>query len=510
MERSSHTQVQSVGRFEVFELAYSGREFENSFVEGRIFGTFTNEQETKYVEGFYDGKGRYIIRFMPSFLGVYEYRIEGNFSDTFDEGTFDVVPQKKDQHGPVKVANQYHFSYSDGVPYYQIGTTCYAWVFQSEELQRQTLKSLEEAPFNKIRFCLFPKHYDFNLKEPELYPFEGTPCNTDGISSSNFQTFLPNNPENHWDFTRPNPEYFRKIEQKISELNKLGIQADLILFHPYDRWGFSVMTPEQDAFYLKYVIARFSAYANVWWSLANEYDLCTKSTQEWEAIAETIVINDPYQRLRSIHNCRYLYDFSRPWITHCSIQRNEIYLSAVNTKHWREQYKKPVVLDEVGYEGNISFNWGNLTAEEMVRLFWTATVRGGYCGHGETYISDDQLLWWSHGTQLKGESHDRIAFLKRILEEVPGHGLEPANIMRWDDNVATAADKKYHNKYFLFYTGYGRPAYRDFYLCEDARYNVEVIDTWNMSIEQRGIYSGSFRIELPSRQYMALRIRMIE
>ena len=33
------------------------------------------------------------------------------------------------------------------------------------------------------------------------------------------------------------------------------------------------MKPEEDDLYWKYVIARFAAYRNIWWSLANEFDL---------------------------------------------------------------------------------------------------------------------------------------------------------------------------------------------------------------------------------------------
>ena len=31
---------------------------------------------------------------------------------------------------------------------------------------------------------------------------------------------------------------------------------------------------------------------------------------------------------------------------------------------WRERYRKPVVLDETRYEGDIAEGWGNLTARE--------------------------------------------------------------------------------------------------------------------------------------------------
>ncbi len=33
----------------------------------------------------------------------------------------------------------------------------------------------------------------------------------------------------------------------------------------------------------------------------------------------------------------------------------------------------------------------------MVRRFWETAVRGGYCGHGETYLHPEDILWWSKG-----------------------------------------------------------------------------------------------------------------
>ena len=71
--------------------------------------------------------------------------------------------------------------------------------------------------------------------------------------------------------------------------------------HPYDRWGFSMMKAEDDDRYWKYVLARFSAYRNVWWSLANEYDLMHKKTlSDWEQMPVLfvrrilIIISDPF------------------------------------------------------------------------------------------------------------------------------------------------------------------------------------------------------------------------
>lgn len=500
-------QMNSVERWGVLELVFEGKQDGNPFVDYEIRGVFKGDWECVKADGFYDGNGIYRIRFMPSFVGTYSYHVEGSFSDMCFDGSFAVTEPSKCNHGPVKVADQYHFSYTDGTPYYEIGTTCYAWIHQPLEEQEQTLETLKQSPFNKIRFCVFPKHYDYNLYEPYSYPYEGTPCSINNLSRENFHDYKPSNPENRWDFSRFYPEHFRLFEKRIGQLAALGIEADIILFHPYDRWGFSQMSPQEDDRYLRYVIARFSAFRNVWWSMANEYDLLpSKTTADWDRMGYLVCEKDPYHHLRSIHNCKHIYDFTKPWITHCSIQRTEIYLAAVNTKLWRLQYGKPVVLDEVGYEGNINFSWGNLTAEEMVRQFWVAAVRGGYCGHGETYLDPSNKLWWSHGGVLRGESAPRLAFLHRILSEVPGLGLEPADMRKCEENCATAAHPGSKGRFYLYYAGNTRPGFLQYELTPGRKYHVELIDTWNMTIEDRGICEHKFTVQMPSRLYMAIRM----
>ena len=193
---------------------------------------------------------------------------------------------------------------------------------------------------------------------PITYPYEGTPCDSTVLNENNFAEYNGCAPGNDWDFTRFNPAHFQHIEKCIQALMKLGIEADLIVMHPYDRWGFSMMKAEDDDRYWKYVLARFSAYRNVWWSLANEYDLMHEKTlSDWERYAGIICEKDPYHHLRSIHNCKAYYDYNLPWITHCSIQRTETYRSSELVNEWREKYHKPVILDEICYEGNIQFGW---------------------------------------------------------------------------------------------------------------------------------------------------------
>lgn len=500
-------------RWGLFEVSVQGTAEGNPFTEKSIQGTFTGPSECVTVEGFYDGDGIYKVRFMPSCEGTYTYKITGNYGGEEEEGSFEVTAPSEDNHGPVRVAETYHFAYEDGKPYYPIGTTCYVWDLQSDERIAETLESLKNSAFNKIRFCVFPKHYDYNLGEPRSYPYVGTPMDSSVLTKENFLEYTGKTEGNHFDLFRFNPEHFRHIEWCIESLQKLGIEADIIVMHPYDRWGFSQMTREQDTLYWKYVLARFSAFRNVWWALANEYDLFEhKTIEDWEWYAALIQKYDHYRHLRSIHNCRPFYDHNRPWITHCSIQRQDLYKTAELTDYWREVYHKPVVLDEIAYEGNIQHGWGNISPEEMVRRFWECAVRGGYPGHGETYMNENDVLWWSHGGKLHGESWKRFALLRDVLAETPGNGLMPYEKRAWDEVAAVPECEfmKPVKSYYLFYYSFMRPSFREFHFDDETPFEVTVIDTWEMTRETIGTFKGKFRVQLPGKQYMAIQIKKAE
>ena len=78
------------------------------------------------------------------------------------------------------------------------------------------------------------------------------------------------------------------------------------------------------------------------------------------------------------------------------------------------------MVDECCYEGNIPWDRGNISGFELVHRFWTVCMQGGYCTHGETYLNEEEVLWWSKGGKLVGESPARIGFLREILESLPG------------------------------------------------------------------------------------------
>ena len=180
------TYLKTVEKWGIFEVTCDGISMGNPFTERRITGHFTSKGERVTVEGFYDGDGIYKVRFMPSFEGAYTFRIEGNYGGGVWEGVFEVTQPSVENHGPVRVAGTYYFAYEDGTAYHSVGTTCYVWHLQSDERIAETQDSLKDSAFNKIRFCIFPKHYSYNLKEPRSYPYEGIPMDGSVLTEENF------------------------------------------------------------------------------------------------------------------------------------------------------------------------------------------------------------------------------------------------------------------------------------------------------------------------------------
>ncbi len=502
-------------QYETFELCWRGAELHENYASIDLRAVFSNGDTQVAVKGFYDGGGEYKVRFLPMRPGLWRWKVSGVICD---EG--ETVCEPAAAHGPV-YADGTAFRYADGTFFYPFGTTVYALIHQDAALIEQTMRTLERAPFNKIRLCVFPKHYDFNHNEPSSYAFERDTGGT-------------------WDPNRPCIPFWQTLDRQIARLGSMGIQVDLILFHPYDRWGFNGMGSEKDRIYLDYLLRRLSAFPNIWWSLANEYELCKRTEEDWFAIEGFVAENDPYHHLLSCHNIFKLWDASRPLTTHASIQSKSFY----RIGDWFRRWQKPIMIDECCYEGNIEPFWGCISGKEMSRRFWRCVVSGAYCTHGETFYSDDEVLWWAKGGVLKGESAPRIAFCRSVIERLPGHleqedsfydklvflkqrseAEQEAVLSRLDDasrrmiraflasgenlEDARAAERFWYGHigetvFLRFYDT--RPVARDtLKLPEGRTYRLELLDTWNMTrtVVAHGV-SGEYVAALPGRTDMAL------
>jgi hypothetical protein len=114
-------------------------------------------------------------------------------------------------NGPLKIVNTFYVQYTDGTPFYGIGTTAYQRTSVKQSIQEKILETLATIPFNKIRMCVSPKNYRFgNDTEPWMYPFKRE------------------NGQN--DFPQSDYEFFQNFDNRVEQLMEMGIQNENLPF----------------------------------------------------------------------------------------------------------------------------------------------------------------------------------------------------------------------------------------------------------------------------------------
>lgn len=516
---------EAVLQWERFEQTFSLHTEKNPFTDVDLRAVFIHEgtPDTIRVEGFYDGNDTFRIRFMPTKTGRWTFRTFSSEPEmNGQEGWLVCAPALNGSHGMMKTGPDQSFAYADGTAYYPVGTTSYAWIHADDARQEQTCQSLAESGFNKLRFCIFPNNSVREL--PRLYPF----VLKSGRKSADGQRTVYT-----WDFSHFNPAFFQHLEQCIDRLKAIGVEADLILFTPYDDglWGFDRMTMENNRRYLRYVVARLSAFSNVWWSMANEWDLCrAKTHDQWIEMSEYVHRLDPYHHLLSIHGGTATYiDYNRPCFTHASIQDQGPLYNFEGAVTVRNIIHKPVIFDEVCYEGDHESRWAQLSGQEMLQRIWTGLIAGTYVTHGECFCTGSDFYtgyaFLATGGRFRGTSPARIRFTRKILESLP-NSLRLAD-QSWDPVTASAGPGTY-----LIYFGNEKPKSWAFSLPAKnshwprlkggERFRMEIIDTWNMTVTplkevfevksapaKRMTEKSGKHVKLPGKPYLLLRIQQI-
>ncbi len=459
----------------------------------------------RVVPGFWDGGRRYLVRFLPEEEGSWVWQSSSDAPELDGQGgRLEIAGTDASAHGVVRVAERFHFAHADGTPFRPVGTTVYNWLHQDGELFEATVEAVASAGFNKLRFMVFPQAGDYVQHHPALLPFART--------------------DDGWSVDRPDVDFFRRVDRAVQMLAERGIEADVLIYNAYDggRFGLDALTEQQDAAYLRYLVARLSAYPNVWWSLCNEFDLLDRPRERWNRMGEMLALVDPHDHLRSIHNWIELPDHNQPWITHASIQNGHVTTEVGRAGLYRDVYGKPIVLDEIKYEGDVPERWGHLSARQLVDQFWIATVSGCYASHGESFASASGSLHIVEGGRFVGESPARLGFLREVLDALTVPGLDP--IDKWDDPeyVAGVAGRQY-----VRYFGRAAPKRWRFRLPQATNvgarlelgdtFEIDIIDTWNMTVTPlartftltevgRNDAYAADEIDLPAGEAIALRI----
>ena len=251
------------------ELEFSCSDFAGNPYGIRFWAMFSKKgSETVKIPGFYDGSGHWMIRFMPSEIGLFEYVTESDIPELDKKsGCIAVLEPEANAVGRMMVdpQNPRHVRWESGKSYFMVGFEA-DWLglmdFDDPSVPkaRSLIDAISENGFNHVFMNVYAhdapwpgylgrdSRYDFTA--PDLWPFGGT--------------------NDAPDYEKLNPAFFASLDRVIEYLRSKDIVCHLMIYV----WNKKVNWPKQDSEadrrYFDYIVARYQGYSNIVWDISKE------------------------------------------------------------------------------------------------------------------------------------------------------------------------------------------------------------------------------------------------
>lgn len=298
----------------VAEWAFrSSTAYQNPFWDVDVTALFSGpEGESLAVPAFYDGDGTWRVRFSPGTPGGWSVSLQSSPADpelTW-EGSFTALPADSRGYLRATPGQGWGLAYESGAPALILGDTTY-------NLFGMAHCGADVGPFMRRR-----AEQGFNLLRVRLpvSPFHPP----DGYSSWQTRRTWPwGGSEQAPQFDRFNLDYFRTVDRVVAQAEQLGLGLEMIM----EAWGFEypfnqrdVFLPEYEQLWMRYLIARYDAYACVYiWTLMNEYEYYPDGDWRYNPVADGWAIrmgrwlkaNAPHGHIVAVHNGPRMPAFSQ-------------------------------------------------------------------------------------------------------------------------------------------------------------------------------------------------------
>jgi Protein of unknown function (DUF4038)/Domain of unknown function (DUF5060) len=251
------------------------------------------------VPAFWAGGNLWRVRYSSSVPGVHFFRTIS--SDTADPGLHGLAGKVSISrytgqnplflHGRLQISENHRFiQYADGTPFFWLGDTW--WMGLCNRLHwPDEFKTLaadrKQKGFNVIQIVagLYPDMHPF---DPRGANETGYPWNTN--------------------YTSIRPEYFNAADDRLRYLIEQGLTPCI-----FGAWGhyISAMGVDKMEKHWRYLIARYGAWPVVWcaageanlpWYQVKDFPYDDRNlAHDWSDVMRFIRLNDPFQRLLSVH-----------------------------------------------------------------------------------------------------------------------------------------------------------------------------------------------------------------
>jgi hypothetical protein len=420
-----------VGAYDVFEITVTveAPDAANCFTDAQVTGELRGAGRPPLrVDGFCDSRDgtTYRVRFMPPAAGEYDWTVtlrQPGF-ERAGHGSITVVPGGR--RGPVRVdrAHPYHFVWEGtGEHYFWNSTTTYALAGWDDATIRASLKRLHGLGINRVRAALIaPRVKSGQQWFEHVYPTDRFTFLFNAWEATRAGSLQ----DPGFDVTRFNVDHFQKYERLLRAARDRDIVVSVIFYVDgrvpgVDPFGKTGMGGPDEQRYYRYAVARFGAFSNVMWDIANEYRLFRDDT--WaDAMGTLVKAADASRHLVSVHGHEDFRFRTSPWADFAMYQSwDEGGGYAFMLKNRREQQATgrpiPQVNEEYGYEDHYPQGWGenrtapSRNADSRRRLAWEMTMAGGYQTTGER--ADRGTGWGpdTGGGWVNGRGDDTMVML---------------------------------------------------------------------------------------------------
>lgn len=488
----------SIAVFDFVEISITAKVPEkiNPFTQVTVQAEFNIDNEKVFVNGFCDAQDGsvYKLRYMPQKPGTYHYAItwRGNGKTVTSKNTFTAYAGNK--KGPVEVDINYptHFIYSGNKEhYFWSGTTAY-WMlgWKDDTIIEQAIDRFSKYDINRIRVAINGRAHGGNRWN------ENTVVESDGFTFK-LNPWTAKRPDDlddpGFDVTRFNISHWQKLDRLILHAREKGIIVSLIFYvdgldHGCDPFKKENMGNADELRYYEYAAARYGAYANIMWDIANEYHLFR--TVEWaEKMGPYLKQQDAGKHMISVHGSSNFPFRKAPWVDCVMYQSWDEcggYDFMMNNRRLQESSGKlmPQINEEYGYEGHYPV-WGCgavATKEKNFRegkyrsqLAWEMYMTGSYQTTGETAFYGTGAGENTGGGWINGRGNHKMTMLryyqiiKNCFEQTEYWKLKPDPVAANTGNMLLSNQAKE----YLLYT---RLHYARISLTKGEHYSVKMID----------------------------------
>jgi hypothetical protein len=258
----------------------SSKTYNNPIYDVRDFkAIFTAPSgRTRTVYGFWDGGTDWKIRFMPDEKGKWAWKTfcsdientglheqQGEFSCIENPGDEALFKNGAIRHEPGK----YYLSYSDGTPYFWLA--CTAWNGALKSTGEEWEHYLNQRKSN---------HY--NTIQLVTTEWRGADKNAEGLTAIVGTGYI-----------RVNPEFFKRIDQRIDEVNAKGLLVSPVILWALPTGEGRHLSPgytlplDEAVLLAKYIVARYQGN-HVVWTLGGDGRYFSEQELKWKEIGRRV------------------------------------------------------------------------------------------------------------------------------------------------------------------------------------------------------------------------------